>query len=53
MFEAQNVAGTALALGWVTPDRLEAMRAAVRDWGERPDAFSAITLCAALGWVGE
>jgi hypothetical protein len=26
--------------------------AEMRAWGERPDAFEAITYCAAVGWVG-
>jgi ubiquinone/menaquinone biosynthesis C-methylase UbiE len=40
-----------LAQGWASPEELEAMRADVQAWGERPDAFAAVLYCAALGWV--
>jgi SAM-dependent methyltransferase len=40
-----------LAKGWSSPDELQAMRAEVQAWGERPDAFAAVLYCAALGWV--
>lgn len=42
-----------LAQGWATADELEALRADVLEWGERPDAFAAVLYCAALGWVDE
>lgn len=42
-----------LAQGWATADEIEARRADVQAWGERPDAFAAVMYCAALGWVDE
>jgi ubiquinone/menaquinone biosynthesis C-methylase UbiE len=46
-----DVVQLVLAKGWVGPDELQAMRAEVQAWGERPDAFAAVLYCAALGWV--
>lgn len=41
--------GAALvALGWVTPAELATLDAAIRAWGEDPDAFSSITFCTAV-----
>jgi hypothetical protein len=40
-----------LVKGWASADELEALRAGVLAWGERPDAFGAVLYCAALGWV--
>lgn len=46
--------GAALvALGWVTPERLAAIEAEIRAWGERPDAFSAMVFCSAVGRCGD
>jgi ubiquinone/menaquinone biosynthesis C-methylase UbiE len=42
---------TALEQGWAGEATIEAMRAELRDWGERSDAFNAMLSCAALGWV--
>jgi SAM-dependent methyltransferase len=42
---------TAVAQGWVTRDEVEELRDEVLAWGERPDAFFAIPLYAAVGWV--
>ena len=39
--------------GWVDRAHLEAILTELRSWAERPDAFFAITYCAALGWVGD
>jgi ubiquinone/menaquinone biosynthesis C-methylase UbiE len=38
---------------WVDRAHLETILAEIRSWAKRPDAFFAITYCAALGWVGE
>jgi SAM-dependent methyltransferase len=43
----------AIEQGWVTRERLEAMLDAMRAWGERPDAFYAMTICSAVGWVDD
>jgi SAM-dependent methyltransferase len=39
-----------VALGWITPDRLTAIVDEILAWGERPDAFSAMTFCSAVAW---
>jgi SAM-dependent methyltransferase len=36
---------------WLDREELDASIAAQRAWGERPDAYFAVVLCAALGWV--
>jgi ubiquinone/menaquinone biosynthesis C-methylase UbiE len=41
---------TALAEGWVTQGTVDAMRAEMDAWAERPDAFFAVTFCEAVGW---
>jgi len=43
---------TVVRHGWAEPAELEAMRAAVRAWGEEPDAFFAVLRGGALGWAG-
>jgi ubiquinone/menaquinone biosynthesis C-methylase UbiE len=48
----EGVARTALELGWVDQETLDAMYGDLGAWGERPDAFSAITHCWAIGWAG-
>jgi ubiquinone/menaquinone biosynthesis C-methylase UbiE len=47
------IAETVLGQGWVDVDTWEAMMAEWRAWGERPDAFRAFLVCAAVGWVAE
>jgi SAM-dependent methyltransferase len=42
---------TAIIQGWADQARLDAMLAAMEAWAARPDAFFALTLCAAIGWV--
>jgi SAM-dependent methyltransferase len=37
--------------GWLDDAGLDAASAAIRAWAERPDAFLAITMCAAIGWA--
>ena len=39
--------------GWTDRAHLDAILAEIRAWAERPDAFYAVTYCAALGWVGD
>jgi SAM-dependent methyltransferase len=45
------IAPTALAEGWIDQAQLDAIEAELRAWGERPDAFSVLVFCQALGWV--
>jgi SAM-dependent methyltransferase len=42
---------TAVAQGWVTRAEAEELQAEVLAWGERPDAFFALPLYSAVGWV--
>lgn len=42
---------TAVDEGWATRERMEAMRAELQAWGDRPDSFISWTMCAAVGWV--
>jgi ubiquinone/menaquinone biosynthesis C-methylase UbiE len=42
--------GVALSQGWADRETLEAMRAAVLEWGERPDALFAWLWLGAVGW---
>jgi hypothetical protein len=51
LMQNPDVAQAVLAKGWASAEELEAMRAEVLEWGERPDAFAAVLYCAALGWV--
>jgi hypothetical protein len=37
-----------VAQGWATAGELEAVLTALREWGDRPDAFAAWLYCAAL-----
>jgi SAM-dependent methyltransferase len=41
---------TLVALGWISSDRLAAIEDEITAWGERPDAFSAMTFCSAVAW---
>ena len=47
----QGFARTALAEGWIAQATVDAMVAEIDAWAERPDAFSAILWCEAIGWV--
>lgn len=49
----QGIARTALAEGWVDQAMVDAAKANLEAWGERPDAFSVIVWCEAIGWKGE
>jgi len=37
--------------GWATRTELDAVLAALHEWGELPNAFAAWLYCGALGWV--
>jgi len=49
--QLDGLARTAVAEGWVNHDQLQSLGREIIAWGERPDAFSAIVWCEALGWV--
>ena len=51
LFAAPSMAKVIVDEGWVTRAELDAMIAALRDWGELPDAFASWLYCGALGWV--
>jgi SAM-dependent methyltransferase len=40
-----------ISQGWATPTEVAELPAAVREWGERPDAYGAVLKCGALGWI--
>lgn len=42
--------GVIVSQGWASEAQLDAAIVAIRDWGERPDAFIAWLYCGALGW---
>jgi len=48
---APSMADTIVGEGWASRAELEAVMAAFRDWGDRPDAFATWLYCGALGWV--
>jgi SAM-dependent methyltransferase len=41
----------AIAQGWTTRDEVEELQSEALAWGERPDAFFALPLYSAIGWV--
>lgn len=47
----QGVSRIALEQGWLDQQRADAIQAEVLAWGEREDAFRALLLCEAVGWV--
>ena len=49
----QAFADVVVGHGWADRERLQAILAKMRMWVERPDAYCAVTYCAALDWVGE
>jgi SAM-dependent methyltransferase len=51
MFGAPRMADVIVGEGWATREALDAMLAALGDWGERPDAFLSWLYCGALGWA--
>lgn len=44
---------TVVDQGWASRSQLQELVAALRAWGERPDAFLALMYCAAVGWADE
>jgi ubiquinone/menaquinone biosynthesis C-methylase UbiE len=42
---------TAVEQGWATEEEMADLRPALINWGKRPDAFTAVLKCGALGWV--
>ncbi len=42
---------TVLEQGWADEATLAAMYDAVRAWGGHPDAYQAVMMCEAIGWV--
>jgi SAM-dependent methyltransferase len=51
MLSAPVLSAVALERGWVSSNRLDAMRDAIRDWGTRPDASQAMVDYTALARV--
>ena len=51
LFTAESMAEVIVGEGWATRAELDATNAALREWGELPDAFAAWLYCGALGWV--
>ena len=51
LFTAPSMAATIVEEGWATREELDAVIAAIREWGELPDAFASWLYCGALGWV--
>jgi ubiquinone/menaquinone biosynthesis C-methylase UbiE len=51
LFSAASTREVIVAEGWADEAELEALVAALREWGERPDAFATWLYCGALGWV--
>jgi SAM-dependent methyltransferase len=49
--ELQGAGRTALAEGWVDQATLDAMAKEIDAWAEKPDAFSAVIACQAIGWA--
>lgn len=52
LFAAPSMTDTIISEGWATRAELDELLAALREWGERPDAFMTWLYCAALGWAG-
>ncbi len=48
---APSMAQVVVDEGWASRDELDRVLAALRDWGERKDAFAAWLYCGAIGWV--
>jgi ubiquinone/menaquinone biosynthesis C-methylase UbiE len=51
VLSAPAMAELIVSEGWATRAELDATLAALREWGDRPDAFASWLYCAALGWV--
>jgi len=51
LFSAPAMSEVIVREGWATREELDALLAALHEWGELPDAFAAWLYCGALGWV--
>jgi hypothetical protein len=51
LFSAEEMARVIVDEGWATRTELDAVLAALHEWGELPNAFAAWLYCGALGWV--
>lgn len=51
LLTAPSMAEVIVAEGWATREQLDDVIAAVREWGELPDAFASWLYCGALGWL--
>lgn len=51
LFAAPAMTDVILDEGWATRAELDSLIAALREWGELPDAFASWLYCGALGWV--
>lgn len=51
LFSTETMSELIVGEGWATRAELDAVIAALREWGEKPDAFAAWLYCGALGWT--
>jgi ubiquinone/menaquinone biosynthesis C-methylase UbiE len=51
--QLQGIVRTAVAQGWMDQPAVDATAGEIDAWAQRPDAFSAMTWCQAIGWVGD
>jgi ubiquinone/menaquinone biosynthesis C-methylase UbiE len=51
VLSAASLADLIVDEGWATRAELDATLAALREWADKPDAFTAWLYCGALGWV--
>jgi SAM-dependent methyltransferase len=51
--QLRGYARTVLEEGWADRETLDAIAAAIAEWGEYPDAFMARIYCEAVGWAGK
>jgi len=51
LFAAPSMAEVIVGENWATRAELDATIAALREWGELPDAFASWLYCGALGWI--
>jgi hypothetical protein len=52
LLSASSMSDVIIGQGWASRVELEAMIQAVRECGQRPDAFLSFLYCGALGWRG-
>jgi ubiquinone/menaquinone biosynthesis C-methylase UbiE len=53
VFGAPSMTEVIIREGWATRAELDALLAAIREWGDLPDAFAAWLYCGALGWTAD